>query len=589
MAGWLAGGRARLGSRRWRTPQAGDAPYCTRERELRMLTWWSQWALRLLMLAARPVALALVRARLLFAPRRAVPPVSDPVLLAPAHQLAAAIRSGQLSSERVVRAYSERVRLVQPVVNAVVEDRLAAALEEARRVDHLLAVGAAPPPEQQPLLGVPLTVKGSFAVEGLSHACGRLTHAAVKADRDAEAVSRLREAGAIPLLVSTTPELGLCYETYEKIHGVTRNPYDTRRTPGGSSGGEAALLGSAASVVGLASDVGGSARLPALFCGVFGHKPSPGVVPHEGHIPSGSDKRWPRFFSASPMCRYAGDLPLMLHVLAGPLAPDLRLLQPVSVQSVRVLYMEDDGGGVLTDSVSRAQKDALRRAVAWLDSVRDRPAQQVHIKGLRHSVRLSAPLSMSMQLHQHPLMKADDPNDCENLALALLKMMVCRLPHNMYVFHYSFLKKWANSLPESTLRGLADEVDELRREICELLGEDGVLLYPTAPHPANVLFEQFVRFPNNAYLAVFNTLGLPATHCPAGLDPSSGMPLGLQVVAAPNQDRLCFAVARELEAGLGGWQPPAPHAGAAAAPITATGDTDSATAPAAATVIPIGS
>ena len=108
-----------------------------------------------------------------------------------------------------------------------------------------------------------------------------------KATKNAVVVSMVRKAGAIVLLVSNTPELCLNWETSNKVTGTTRNPYDANKVPGGSSGGEAALIGSAASIVGIASDVAGSARLPAMFCGIFGHRPTSGLVPTEGlsHIP----------------------------------------------------------------------------------------------------------------------------------------------------------------------------------------------------------------------------------------------------------------------------------------------------------------
>ncbi|KMQ91085.1 fatty-acid amide hydrolase 2, partial [Lasius niger] len=137
-----------------------------------------------------------------------------------------------------------------------------------------------------------------------------------RATSDANVVTKIREAGGIPLLVSNTPELCLWWHTFNKVTGSTKNPYDTRRTAGGSSGGEAALLGAGASLLSLASDIAGSARLPAMFCGVFGHKPTPNWVSVEGHKPGSSDKNWSSFFAIGPMVRYASDLPLLLTVIS---------------------------------------------------------------------------------------------------------------------------------------------------------------------------------------------------------------------------------------------------------------------------------
>lgn len=137
----------------------------------------------------------------------------------------------------------------------------------------------------------------------------------VPASDDADVIRSLKAAGAIPILVSNTPDQCMFWETYNKVTGLTRNPFDTRRTVGGSSGGEAALLGSGASVIGIGSDVAGSLRLPAMYVGVFGHKPSPRSISIEGHIPACKDKKFLDHFILGPMVRYMEDLPLVLNVM----------------------------------------------------------------------------------------------------------------------------------------------------------------------------------------------------------------------------------------------------------------------------------
>lgn len=174
-----------------------------------------------------------------------------------------------------------RINLVNPIINAVAEDRFTDALKEAQEVDAMLAqenVDLEALKRTKPLLGIPVTIKENLQVKGLSATMCCKLYKDVKAVEDGEATSRLRRAGAIILLVSTTPEFCLTIETYSKLYGVTRNPYNSLRSVGGSSGGEGALLGAGASLIGLGSDLAGSIRYPSAFNGVFGHKPTHGEL-----------------------------------------------------------------------------------------------------------------------------------------------------------------------------------------------------------------------------------------------------------------------------------------------------------------------
>ena len=176
--------------------------------------------------------------------RRKLPPIEDPLLLLSATVLAERIRKREIRSEDVVRAYIQRCQQVNPLLNAIVEDRFEAALEEAQEVDRQLAKGTLGPAEElartKPLLGLPVSIKESLAVEGMSNTAGRKLREKKVALSDAPVVHQIKRAGGIVLLVSNTPELCLCWETYNQCTGLTRNPYNLHRTAGGSSGGEAA-------------------------------------------------------------------------------------------------------------------------------------------------------------------------------------------------------------------------------------------------------------------------------------------------------------------------------------------------------------
>ncbi|KAH9378075.1 hypothetical protein HPB48_022570 [Haemaphysalis longicornis] len=211
--------------------------------------------------------------------RQRVEPTRDPLLLMPAVALAEAIRHGRITSEAVIQAYQRRVREVDPLVNAVVDERFEAALEDARAADQLVRQTASPEELERtkPLLGVPFITKNSVMVRGLLVDAGLPAWRGQRADRDAEAIALLRDAGAIPVATTNTPELCLWTESFNKLYGRTHNPHDTRRTAGGSSGGEGSLLSAAGALLGVGTDIGGSIRLPSTYCGTFGHMTTPGI------------------------------------------------------------------------------------------------------------------------------------------------------------------------------------------------------------------------------------------------------------------------------------------------------------------------
>ncbi|VVC89393.1 unnamed protein product [Leptidea sinapis] len=293
---------------------------------------------------------------------KSVSPIRDPILLRSATNLVTAIRNGELTSEKVTYAFIGRIHEVNLQLNAVVDQRFREAMEEARAVDGEVAAARSAGTLDQlfknkPLLGIPFTVKESCSLAGLSNAVGCVDWEGRRATSDGEAVARMRKAGGIPLLVSNTPELCLGWETTNLVTGTTNNPYCIARTSGGSSGGESALLGCGASVASVSSDIAGSIRIPAAFCGVFGHKPTPGLVPYEGHIPTLSDPLFPQYLSVGPQCRFAEDLSLLLRVMAGPGALDET---PVSCDKLRA------GHSLALIEVEPALRDVIERAALYL-------------------------------------------------------------------------------------------------------------------------------------------------------------------------------------------------------------------------------
>ncbi|XP_077508460.1 fatty-acid amide hydrolase 2-A-like [Amblyomma americanum] len=274
-----------------------------------------------------------------------LPPVTDEILMCSATSLAAAIRHGKIKSVDLVLAYIQRILEVEPIINAVIDHCFNDALRDAEAAD-LLVVSCTKSVKQlsqeKPLLGVPFSVKDGIAVQDMLQDAGSLMYEGNRSTDDSPAVALMRAAGAIPLLVTNVPELCIWGDTHNLLYGTTVNPHDTRRGPGGSSGGEGSLLASAGSLIGLGTDMVGGVRIPAAYCGVFGHKPTSGVVPNTGLLPDvGENMR--EYNCVGPMTRYSEDLLLVLKVLAGSEAYQLRLEEEVRLERLKVFFTETDG------------------------------------------------------------------------------------------------------------------------------------------------------------------------------------------------------------------------------------------------------
>ncbi|XP_013142005.1 PREDICTED: fatty-acid amide hydrolase 2-like [Papilio polytes] len=372
-------------------------------------------------------AVLYVRAFFSRAPPR-LPPPRNPILLRSATDLARAIRRAELSSEEVVGAFIERIREVNPYLNAVVEERFSEAMQEAHTLDQRLFEARWGGAEAQvlkdkPLYGLPFTVKESCSLAGMSNAVGCVERGGSRAASDGAAVRLVRAAGAVPLLVSATPELCLGWETTSLLNGRTNNPYDLSRTPGGSSGGEAALLASAASPISVSSDIAGSIRIPAAFCGLFGHKPTPGIIPIEGHIPTLADEQYPRFLAVGPMCRHAEDLPLMMKVMAGERRAQLRLDRPVDLSRLRVHYMTEASSSLALLPVHPDIREAVLSAANHLHQHCGAALCEKKFEALKDSVEMSISVFFSMKDIPNLLQDPANPKRDRSLALELARAL----------------------------------------------------------------------------------------------------------------------------------------------------------------------
>lgn len=489
-----------------------------------------------------------------------VPVNMNPICMKSATELARLIRNEVLTSEQVVRAFILRCREVNPKLNAIVEERFKVALSEAYDVDQFILSQVKTPEQMEketPFLGVPFTVKESCGVQGMSHSVGCLPRKGIKATRDGEAVARMRRAGAIPICVSNTPELCLCWESNNLITGCTNNPYDLHRTPGGSSGGEAALVGAGASSVGIGSDIAGSIRLPAMFTGIFGHKPTPGYVPLDGHYPNSKDENFQKFLTIGPMVRFAEDLKPTLKILAGEKAEQLNLDKEVNLKKLRIFYKDNAGESLVLIPTDEEIKEVMKKAVKYFNETHGCPAEEANFEELGDTVEISA--SVFFQMEGIPdlmsMTVSDNPKDKKNVYLELLKSIFGLSEYSIAGILFTILYKTNGMIPRSKRDMYSKQNEDLRNKFVDALRDDGVFFYPTHPIPAYQHYQFMLKTAGVCYTIIFNTLGFPSTHVPLGLN-KDGLPIGIQVVAGPHQDRLCLAVAKELETALGGWVPP---------------------------------
>ncbi|XP_058052546.1 fatty-acid amide hydrolase 2 [Ahaetulla prasina] len=492
--------------------------------------------------------------------RRTVPPPGQPLLLLSAGELARRIRRRELKCIDLLEAYIERIKQVNPLINAIVKDRFEAALQEAKVVDQLLSDGQEDEESLQkkfPLLGVPVTVKEAFALYGMPNSSGLVNRRNLISTTDAIVVSRLKQAGAIPLGVTNCSELCMWFESSNRVYGRSNNPYNLDCIVGGSSGGEGSILAAAGSVMGIGSDIGGSIRMPAFFNGIFGHKPTTGVVPNDGQFPDAVGNRT-NFLCTGPMCRYAEDMELLLRVMAGSNISKLKLDDPVSLQNIKFYSMEHDGGSIFLLPVDKEILQAHRKIVAHLETDLGVKVENVSIRKMKYSFQIWSVMmsskSSNKQENQTFIDLLGDHGKPVWPSWELVKWMMRLSSHTLPAIALGITENFTkyNSKAKAKVASMAQS---LQAEMVELLGENGIFLYPSHPVLAPKHHAPLGMPFNFAYTAIFNILGLPVTQCPLGLS-KDGLPLGIQVVAGPHKDHLTLAVAQYLEKAFGGWVPP---------------------------------
>ena len=438
-----------------------------------------------------------------------------------------------------------------PRIRALAAERFGLARADAAAVDQ--RVRRAGPDEALPaLLGVPFTVKESIALAGMPQSAGLVARREWRSERSAPPVQRLLDAGAIPLGVTNTSELTLWIESVNRVYGRTGNPFDPRRSAGGSSGGEGAAVGSGGSPFGIASDIAGSIRIPALFCGAFGHKPSSGLVPTTGNYPP-SDGENSRMLGIGPIARRAEDLMAVLRIIAGPdgtdpYAREVKLGDPagVSLKGLRVVI---------------AENTAWRPMSRELHDAREAGAGALAAAGAR-LVRVNLSSWRGALLPFLTTLEAGSGSSTSELLTAAgtrvpttRRLLTPGGQHTMATRLTLISELLPAPEPSSArARKLLDRGRALAAELTAAIG-DGVLLHPahrrSAPRHGTTVGRPWLLTPS----AVFNLAGLPVTEAPLGRN-RHGLPVGVQVAAGPGRDHVSIAVAIALERAFGGWAAP---------------------------------
>ncbi|MBR0788612.1 amidase [Bradyrhizobium manausense] len=474
-------------------------------------------------------------------------------------ELLSALYARKVSASELLDHTIARIEALDGPINAVIVRDLDRAREAARAADAALGRG-----ERLPLLGIPVTLKEPFNVAGLPTTWGFPQFRDFQPDEDALLVARLKAAGAI-IIGKTNIPIGLRdFQSYNEIYGATNNPWDLGRSPGGSSGGCGAALAAGFGPLSIGSDIGGSIRVPSHFCGVFGHKPSLGLVPLRGYglpparpVPGQGD-----LAVVGPMARTAADLALSLDVIAGPDETRDGIGYRLALPAPR----HDQLGGfrilVIDSHPLMPTGDAVRSAIGRL-------AERLGKSGARVArASTSLPdLADSARLYMRLLNGARSPRltpaalaEAQGVATALSpddRSLQAERARGWGMIHRDWLAADATRL-------------QLQQKWHELFQEFDVVIYPAAavpafPHDHSEPFDarqldiDGMRYNYSDACFIWadpaSTCGLPATAVPIERT-SSGLPIGVQIIGPFLEDRTTIALAGLIEREFGGFVPP---------------------------------
>ncbi|UWU73680.1 amidase [Bradyrhizobium huanghuaihaiense] len=473
--------------------------------------------------------------------------------------LLGALHTRKISASELLAHTVARIEALDGPINAIIVRDFDRAREAARAADATLGRG-----ERLPLLGIPLTLKEPFNVAGLPTTWGFPHFRDFKPAEDALVVSRLKAAGAV-IIGKTNIPIGLRdFQSYNEIHGTTNNPWDLGRSPGGSSGGCGAALAAGFGPLSIGSDIGGSIRVPSHFCGVFGHKPSLGLVPLRGYslppappVPGQGD-----LAVVGPMARTASDLALSLDVIAGPDETRDGVGYRLALPASRHEHLKDFRILVIDTHPLMPTGDAVRSAIGRL-------ADRLGKSGA-HVARASASLpdlAESARLYMKLLNAARSPRltpaalaEAQGLAAALApddRSLQAERARGWGMIHREWLANDAARL-------------QLQQKWYQFFRDFDAVIYPAAavpafPHDQSEPFDarqldidgKLYNYSDACFIWAdpASTCGLPATAVPIERT-ATGLPIGVQIIGPYLEDRTTIALAGLIEREFGGFVPP---------------------------------
>lgn len=450
-----------------------------------------------------------------------------------AEGLAKLIRSREVSPVEVAEGFLNRIERLNPALNAIVT-LSPDVLDLAREAEAALVRDE----ELGPLHGVPFTVKDTIATAGLRTTSGSLRRADHVPEKDAPAVARMKAAGAILLGKTNTAEMAMDYTADNPVFGRTVNPHDSTRTPGGSSGGEAAAIAACMSVAGLGSDLAGSIRIPAHFCGIAGLKPGTARVPGGGQFPPSAGP-YSLGSAIGPLARHIADLQLLFNVLADTSSPISD--QRGGLAGRRVAWYTDDGITPVTSETRAAVRSAaLALSDAGLAVEEQRPP----------GVDRALDVWLNLFSRASVVLLREVYSGHEDQAGSFVRWRLGTAADNPSPTLDDYIRAWL-------------ERDRLRAELIEWMSNTPLLLAPVGATPAlehdahKVMVEgkALSAFRAFSYSQAFNAFDLPSVTLPAGRS-SEGLPIGVQIIGRPGAEETILAAAQLIEEALGGWQPP---------------------------------
>ncbi len=455
--------------------------------------------------------------------------------------MAEQIRNKKISLAEVVDAHLAQIEKLNPKLNAFAQ----VDAERARRAAHDAETAVMQGKPLGALYGVPISIKSSVEVAGMRCEAGTRMRSGLVATQDAPLVTRLKNAGAIVLGTTNTPELLMAWETDNLLYGRTNNPWDLERTPGGSSGGEAAAIAAGMSAGGVGSDGGGSIRVPAHFSGICGLKPTPGRIPATGHFPVSAGP-FALIGVVGPMARTVGDLKVLFEAMQGPDIGDtcaapvpVRWPSDGEVKKLRIGYFEDDGRTPVTCGNSRGRA-RLRRKPCWGAGFQVDRFQPEGLEEARRLWHKFFVIAGGMLLR--PMFKEGDA-DLSPILKHFLELSAAEAAHT----GRTLLDAWIQR-------------DLLRVRFLAQMQRYPILLCPAAAIPAFRHGERRWQVEGKnvdyldawSYTEFFNLLGNPAAVVPVGRS-AEGLPIGVQVVGRPWDEEQVLAVAGALEEECGAW------------------------------------